>query len=256
MGLSMRCTARSDVGRRANNEDAVFASPRLVAIADGVGGAVAGEVASRLAINEMASLEKRRLVDELAIELREAVLNANATLGFVISCRPELAGMGTTLTAVALSNEGQYLIANVGDSRTYLFRDGHLRRLTRDHSLVQMLIDRGAITPEEARDHPQRSVVLEALDGTERTPPTVTDCQARRGDRLLLCSDGVSDFVSDSEMAGALANRSRDLAVAQLVDLALEAGGRDNISAVIADVVPQADPARGWLDALPGRSVI
>jgi PPM family protein phosphatase len=99
MGLSMRCTARSDVGRRANNEDAVFASPRLVAVADGVGGAVAGEVASRLAINEMASLEKRRLVDELAIELREAVLNANATLGFVISCRPELAGMGTTLTA-------------------------------------------------------------------------------------------------------------------------------------------------------------
>lgn len=94
---------------------------------------MAGEVASRLAINEMASLEKRRLVDELAIELREAVLNANATLGFVISCRPELAGMGTTLTAVALSNEGRYLIANVGDSRTYLLRDGHLRRLTRDH---------------------------------------------------------------------------------------------------------------------------
>jgi protein phosphatase len=249
--LSMCCAILSDAGRRANNEDAVFASPRLAAVADGVGGAAAGEVASRWALNEMIALEKRRLMGELANELRQAVQNANQTLGFLIACHPQWSGMGTTLTAVALSNDGEYLIANVGDSRAYLYRDGELSQLTRDQSLVQMLIDRGVISSSQAREHPQRSIVLEVLDGTRRTIAPPVRLRAYVGDRLLLCSDGVSDVLVEEQITDALKERSREAAAAQLVSLALGAGGKDNISAIIADIVPRDDPAAGWLDALP-----
>lgn len=251
MTLAMRCAVRTDVGRRANNEDSVFATARLAAVADGVGGAAAGEVASRSAINLMTALDSRRLTMSLEEELRDAVLTANQTLGFLISCRPQLAGMGTTLTAVALSNEGQYLVANVGDSRIYLLRDRVLRQLTRDQSLVQALIDSGAIAPDEARNHPQRSVVLEALDGQTRAAPQVSSWAARPGDRLLLCSDGLSDMVPDSEIATLLQETSRDVAAGWLVAAALRAGGQDNVSVIVADVVAADDPLTGWLDVLP-----
>src|SRR5581483_133996 len=133
-------------GMRENNEDSAFVSPRLLAVADGVGGAAAGEIASRLAIGKMVSLGNRRIEYPLERELSDAVADANAVIGFAIFHDPRCAGMGTTLTAVALSNDGQYLVANVGDSRTYLLRDGRLRRLTRDQTLVQSLIDRGALS--------------------------------------------------------------------------------------------------------------
>ena len=171
--LTMQTAVVSEAGPRENNEDAVCVSPRLVAVADGVGGAAAGEVASGLAVRKMLALAGRRLEQQLELELSAAVADANDVIEFVISYDPELAGMGTTLTAVALSNDGDYLIANVGDSRTYLLRDGRLRRLTRDHSMVQMLIDRGALSEEDARSHPQRSIVLEALDGVRRTLPPI-----------------------------------------------------------------------------------
>jgi protein phosphatase len=186
--LTMRCAARSEQGRRANNEDAVFCSPRLVAVADGVGGAAAGEVASRWAINEMSNLEKSRLTSGLKLALKGAVQRANSALRFLIDCRPELSGMGTTLTAVALSNDGRYVIANVGDSRTYLYRGGELQQLTRDQSFVQELIDRGLLSREDARRHPQRSLVLEALDGTCRTIAEPELHRARVGDRLRLAA--------------------------------------------------------------------
>jgi serine/threonine protein phosphatase PrpC len=253
--LTMRCASRSDVGRRANNEDAVLSTPRLVAVADGVGGANAGEVASRWAINEMIALERRRLTGDLADELSAAVVRANATLGFLVACRPEWAGMGTTLVAVALANEGTYLVASVGDSRAYLLRDGGLTRLTRDQSLVQKLIDEGAITPAQARSHPQRSVVLQALDGDPHTFAPPVSVTARADDRLLLCSDGLSDVLDDATIAAVLAGeRDREQAAAKLVSLALDGGGRDNVSAVVADVVGHEDPAGGWLDALPAPS--
>ncbi len=242
----------TEVGRRENNEDAVFLSPRLAAVADGVGGAIAGEVASRLAIHKIISLDKRRLEHPLQQELTAAVNDANALIEFVISYDPHLTGMATTLTAVALSNEGDYLDANVGDSRTYLYRDGRLRRLTRDHSLVQMLIDRGAITEEDARRHPQRSVVLEALDGVERPLPTLQRVQARHGDRLLLCSDGVTDYVSEGEIEEALLMQDAGIVVRSIARLALGHGGRDNVTAVVADVVERTSPRDGWLDYLPG----
>jgi PPM family protein phosphatase len=246
----MRTALLSEVGRRTNNEDAAFASPRLVAVADGVGGASSGEVASRLAILKMIGLDKRRIVHPLEQELREAVADANAVIAFATFYEPRYAGMGTTLTAVALSNDGEYLVANVGDSRTYLFRDGRLRRLTRDDSLVQELIDRGVLSADDARRHPQRSVVLEALDGVERPLPALRTVRAQVGDRLLLCSDGVTDYLADAEVAELLRTDEAAVAVRQLVDSALDRGSRDNITAVIADVVARQEPRAGWLDAL------
>jgi protein phosphatase len=249
--LTMRSALRSELGRRPNNEDAVFATPRLVAVADGVGGAAAGEVASHIVIQEMASLEKRRLANPLADELRTAVRTANEILEFMISCRPRLAGMASTLTAVALSNEGRYVIANVGDSRAYLFRDHGLHQLTRDGSLVQALIDSGAITPEQARTHPQRSVVLDALDGAGREELELVSHEARVGDRILLCSDGLSDFVPDPLIVAALENPSRDRAADDLVEAALRAGGADNVSVVVVDVAATYEAKAGWLEVLP-----
>jgi PPM family protein phosphatase len=241
----------SEVGPRENNEDAAYASPRLVAVADGVGGATAGEVASGLAIRKLIALANRRIEHALALELSAAVADANAVIEFVIDYDPRLTGMGTTLTAVALSNDGEYLVANVGDSRTYLHRDGRLRRLTRDHSLVQALIDRGELSEEDARRHPQRSVVLEALDGVPRELPPLQSVKARAGDRLLLCSDGISDYVSDLQIGHALQAPDTGEVVRELARLALAQGGRDNVTAIVADVVSRADPRDGWLDYLP-----
>jgi PPM family protein phosphatase len=240
--LTMRPAVASEVGVRQNNEDAAFASARLAAVADGVGGAIAGEVASGLAINKVIGLDKRRLTEPLERELGAVVDDANAVIDFVISYDPGLAGMGTTLTAVALSNEGEYVVANVGDSRTYLLRGGRLQRLTRDDSFVQDLIDRGALSEEEARRHPRRSIVLEVLNGDERPLPRLRTLRARPGDRLLLCSDGITDYLTDAEVATML-ERGGDptSAACRIVDAALSAGSRDNVTAVVADV--EADPA-------------
>lgn len=244
--LVLRCAARSDVGRRANNEDTVLGSPRLAAVADGVGGEAGGEVASRLVVHALVALEKRRLEGPLEIALTEAVRWGNDALAFVTACRPELAGLSTTLTAVALDDDGRYLIANVGDSRTYLFRAGRLTQLTRDGSLVQALIDRGAISPEQARRHPQRSVVTEALDGRAREAIALARVRACAGDRLLLCSDGLSDTLADAAIAAALAEPARAAAADRLVAEALRAGARDNVSVVVADVRRGEGSAAGW----------
>jgi len=246
-GLSFSAAIRTDVGPvRRNNEDAVYASPRLAAVADGVGGAAAGEVASRAAINALVQLDRCRLDEPLDRALASAVASGNAAIGFIAGCRPRTAGMSTTLTAVALDDDG-YFVTNVGDSRTYLLRDGDLRRLTRDDSLVQRLVDSGAVTPAEARTHPQRSLVLDALDGDpERRPPAVTPLAARAGDRLLLCSDGLSDALDDERIADLLGVASREECAEGLVAAALAAGARDNVSVVVADVAPRRDPAAGW----------
>ena len=244
--LALDCVGRSDVGRRHDNEDAWFASPRLAAVADGVGGAAAGEVASRTIIDALVSLDKRRVDDPLDEALADAVRFGNQTIGFIAECRPRMAGMSTTLTAVALSDDGEYLVANIGDSRSYLLRDGRLLRLTRDDSLVQSLIDAGEITADQARRHPQRSLVLRALDGSRDCMPALRSLEARPGDRLLLCSDGLSDVLGDDAIAAALRHASRDTAAQRLVELALEAGARDNVSVVVADAVPRRDPSAAW----------
>jgi len=244
--LALESAVRSDVGPvRRNNEDAAYASPRLAAVADGVGGAAAGEVASRAAIDALVALDKRRLERPLAEALRAAVADGNARIGFIAACRPQTAGMSTTLTAVAL-DDGRYAVANVGDSRSYLLRDGALTQLTRDDSWVQLMLDSGELTPEQARDHPQRSLVLAALDGEPDHVPALTRFDARRGDRLLLCSDGLSDMVDDATIAETLRIPDRAACAARLIELALAAGGRDNVSAVVADVAERSDPSTAW----------
>jgi serine/threonine protein phosphatase PrpC len=244
MGLMLEYAVRSDVGLvRGHNEDAVFASRRMVAVADGVGGRAAGEVASRTVIGALAQMEKSRLSGPLEAALRTAVTAGNETIAFIADCRPRTAGMSTTLTAVAL-DEG-YAIANIGDSRTYLCRDGVLTQLTRDDSFIQMLIDSGAVDVEGARAHPQRSLVMEVLDGDPRRSATVALHPARAGDRLLLCSDGLSDLVDDHALRDALAIPSRERCADALLALALGAGGRDNVSVIVADVVA-VDAPTGW----------
>lgn len=235
--LTLECAARSDRGRRSNNEDAVYASPRLAAVADGVGGHAAGEVASRWAVESLIALDKRRLSKPLELALAEWVAWGNDTIRFISECRPHTAGMSTTLTAVALDNDGRYVLANIGDSRTYLLRDGELRRLSRDDSFVQELIDAGRLDPEQARAHPSRSLVLRALDGEPGRAPAIETLAARAGDRLLLCSDGLSDVLADDVLLKTLSEHAdRRECADRLVELALAAGARDNVSAVVADV--------------------
>lgn len=239
------------MGLRANNEDAAFASPRLLAVADGVGGAAAGELASNAAIMKMVALDKRRLTGRLEDELADAVADANDLISFATFAEPSHSGMATTLTAVAIGNDGRYLVANVGDSRSYLFRDKRLSQLTRDDSLVQELIDQGELTEAEARGHPHRSVVLRALNGGEVRPLALHALDAQAGDRLLLCSDGVTDYLSDAQLTELLGHDDAPTVARRLVDAALEHGSRDNVTAVVADVVMHDDPDEGWLDALP-----
>src|SRR4051795_9058451 len=242
--LALESVVRSDVGPvRGNNVDAAYASPRLAAVADGVGGAAGGGVGARPGIDALVAFDRRRLDRPLPEALRSAIADGNERIGFIAACRPRTAGMSTTLTAVALGDDG-YAVANVGDSRAYLLRDGVLRPLTRDDSLVQRMLDAGAITPEEARRHPQRSFVVETLDGDpQRTPPPVATLQARPGDRLLLCSDGLTDFVDEPPTAAALQTGARGECAQPRVNLPPAAGARDNVSVVVADVVARDGPS-------------
>jgi protein phosphatase len=244
--LALAFAARSDAGPvREHNEDAVFASPRLVAVADGVGGAAAGEVASRVAIEALALVEKSRLQSPLPEALAGAVAEGNATIAFIAGVRPATAGMATTVTAVALDDD-TWTVANIGDSRAYLLRDGALRRLTRDDSLVQELVDAGVVSEAEAPEHPQRHVVTDVLDGAPDRRPTIDRYAAQGGDRVLVCSDGLSDVVADEAIAVALAVADREAAADRLLALALEGGARDNVSVVVADAVPAGREAQRW----------
>ena len=238
--LELLPAVRSDVGRRTNNEDSAFASRRLAAVADGVGGHAAGEVASRAAIDALILLDKCRPERPLRDELEGAVRDGNDRIRFLVECRPQYAGMGTTLSTVALAGDGTYVVANIGDSRAYLLREGRLRQLTRDDSLLQDLIDAGTVRAEEAQRHPLRNVVKEVLDGDARRAPRLQTLPAAPGDRLLLCSDGVTDVLDDAVLVRALNGTSREEAAQRLVRLALDAGSRDNVTAVVADVVDQA----------------
>lgn len=243
--LILECAVRTDVGPvRKNNEDSVFATSRLAAVADGVGGHAAGEIASRAAIDVLAALEKSWLSEPLPTALGEAVLAGNERIGFIASCRPQFEGMSTTLTAVALDED--YVVANIGDSRTYLLRDRELTQLTRDDSYLQLLIESGTVDIEQARRHPQRNVVVEALDGGPQRAPTVTTHPARVGDRLLLCSDGLSDVLDDETIRETLATEPRDRCAVLLVEMALEGGARDNVTVVVADAVATDRSSSSW----------
>jgi serine/threonine protein phosphatase PrpC len=241
MSLILRAVAVTDPGLvRPENEDTAHAGTRLIAVADGMGGLPAGEVASEIAIRALAALEWAPAGDDPVAALNGAVETANLQIRAAVEADPERDGMGTTITAVLLADT-LLTVAHVGDSRCYLLRDATLRRLTRDDTLVQALVDQGVLTPAEARRHPQRSLVTRAVQGAGLAP-TIDTVPAAVGDRLLLCSDGLSDVVDDQAIGQTLAHwTDRHQCGEQLVKLAHQAGAPDNVTVVVADI--EAGPA-------------
>ncbi len=241
MTLALRYAIRSDVGLlREGNEDAAYAGPRLLAVADGMGGHAAGEVASAAAISAIARLDDDVPGGDLLDSLAGAVGEANHTLHDMVAADPVLEGMGTTLTAMLWSGPRVALV-HIGDSRAYLLRDGEFHQITHDHTLVQTLVDEGRISPDDVATHPQRSMLLRALDGRADVEPDLSLREARLGDRYLLCSDGLSGVVSEETLHRTLLKVSNlDEAVLQLVELAIRGGGPDNITCIVADVVESA----------------
>jgi len=241
MTLALRYAVRSDVGLlREGNEDSAYAGPRLLAVADGMGGHAAGEVASAVAIAALADLDDEMPASELQISLSTAVAHANQILHDMVNADPSIGGMGTTLTAMLWSGN-KVALCHIGDSRAYLLSGGQFRQITHDHTLVQSLVDDGRISPDEAATHPQRSLLLRALDGTSEAEPDLSIREAHLGDRYLLCSDGLSGVVSEETLHRTLAAVAEpEDAVLQLVELAIKGGGPDNITCIVADVVDSA----------------
>jgi PPM family protein phosphatase len=242
--VALRYAVRSDRGlMRANNEDSVYAGPRLLALADGMGGHAAGEVASNIVISTLAHLDEDRPIDDLISILRDTTAAANDNLRAMIDQDPNLDGMGTTLTALLFAGSRVGLV-HVGDSRAYLVRGGTLTQITHDDTFVQALVDEGRLTMEEASSHPQRSLILHALNGAE-VEPDLSIREARVGDRYLVCSDGLSDVVSPDTLLEALQLPDPHESADRLVELALRAGGPDNVTCIVADVidVPYGDDA-------------
>lgn len=234
--------SRTDIGcLRDHNEDSLVVTPPRFAVADGMGGHAAGEVASEIAV---------RVLSELAPEhpdveaLGRAIEEANRA---VIQAAREgrgRQGMGTTMTAAMLEGE-RLVIAQVGDSRAYLLHQGKLQQLTRDHSLMADMIEAGQLTPEEARTHPQRSVITRALGSDAHLHPDIYEINVETGDRLLICSDGLSGMIFDDQIENTL-RRVQDpqRCASQLVNEAIAAGGHDNVTVIVADVTGYAEVRR------------
>lgn len=238
MAIALRYAARSDLGLlREGNEDSGYAGPRLLVVADGVGGHAAGEVASSVTVAVLAALDEDSPGGDLLDALSGAVHGANSYLHDMVAGDPDLKGMSTTVTALLRAGT-RFGLVHVGDSRCYLLREGELQQITHDHTFVQGLVDEGRITAEEADQHPQRSVITNALDGADGVRLDLSIREARIGDRYLICSDGLSGVVSEQTLGETLATNSRpEDATDRLVELALRGGGPDNITAVVADVV-------------------
>ncbi len=243
MTLALHYALRSDVGLlREGNEDSAYAGPRLLAIADGMGGHAAGEVASAVAITAIAPLDKQNLTEseDMLDALAAAVAAARNTLHDMSVSDPAVEGMGTTLTALLWAG-AQVAVCHIGDSRAYLLRDGDLYQITRDHTLIQSLVDEGRLSPAAAANHPQRSLIMRALQGSTDADPDLAMHEALLGDRYLLCSDGLTDVVGDEAVHQVLSTiPDADQAVNQLIALAIRNGGPDNITCIVADVIDSA----------------
>ncbi|MEU6403923.1 Stp1/IreP family PP2C-type Ser/Thr phosphatase [Streptomyces sp. NPDC046985] len=238
MSLSLRFAAGSHKGMiREGNEDSGYAGPRLLAIADGMGGQAAGEVASSEVISTIVALDDDVPGSDLLTSLGAAVQRANDQLRAMVEEDPQLEGMGTTLTALLWTGQRLGLV-HVGDSRAYLLRDGVLTQITQDHTWVQRLVDEGRITEEEATTHPQRALLMRALGSSEHVEPDLSVREVRAGDRYLICSDGLSGVVSHQTMEETLASyQGPQETVQELIQLALRGGGPDNITLIVADVL-------------------
>jgi len=223
---------------RSNNQDSGYAGSNLFAVADGMGGHAGGDVASSIAIARLEALDQPfASTSEAELALRDAIADTAAELIDTVAVRPELAGMGTTVSALLMVDD-YAVIAHIGDSRVYLYRDGALTQITTDHTFVQRLVDSGRITPEEARYHPRRSVLMRVLGDMDPDPELDTFIMPTQpGDRWLLCSDGLSGVVDDTHTAKAMGmgfapGRTADLLLKQ----ALDAGAPDNVTIVLVDV--------------------
>jgi protein phosphatase len=249
MRPTLRSAVGSDVGRRReNNQDSAVTSPRILAVADGMGGHAHGEVASAVAISALLELDARlRDVDlagiDLLAALRETIDDAGARLTELAQQDPDLRGTGTTV--VALLVDGTRIGAlHLGDSRAYLLRDGQLHRLTRDHTLVQSLVDEGRISEAEAASHPRRSWLVKTLQDSSTPEPDLFHVEGRPGDRYLICSDGVTAVLEDAQLHEVLAGVVEPAAaVTELIARANAGGGPDNITCVVADLLEGAVPA-------------
>jgi serine/threonine protein phosphatase PrpC len=238
----LQYAAISDVGRvRKDNQDSGYAGPWLLTVCDGVGGAARGDLASSTAIGQLRRLDQPP-ADAADVEARlelvaGALHRASDRIGELVDDEPSLSGTSTTAT-VALFDGERLAMGHVGDSRAYLFREREVSQLTSDHTFVQSLIDEGRITEEDARTHPHRNLILKALDGVHEVDPDLFTVELAENDRILLCSDGASGSLDNRRLADILATGSPDFAAVELVRASLEAGSTDNVTCIVADVVP------------------
>jgi serine/threonine protein phosphatase PrpC len=234
-------SARSAIGLvRQGNEDSGFVSPQLLAVADGMGGHAAGEVASRIAVEVLQSLIPSLIsteIDEDSVEdlLMHSLHSIDSEISIVTDDEIEKRGMGTTLTALLIRDKYISLL-HVGDSRCYRLRGNTLEQLSNDHTVIQELLDQGAISQAEAEDHPQRSMLTQALRGEGDVTPVLQMYEVKKGDRYLLCSDGLSGVLTEKEIKVGLKKSNKDDAVKFLVDAAYVNGAPDNVTVLVADI--------------------
>jgi PPM family protein phosphatase len=237
MTLAVRAVAATDQGLvRSNNEDAVLVGSRLLVVADGMGGLPAGELASDILVRALATVDDMPDTGEPLQDLIGALETANKQIEEAVADDEARDGMGTTVTALLLSGDRAAAL-NVGDSRCYLLRDGEMTQLTRDDTYVQALVDQGVLSRDDARRHPQRALVTQAVQGGPFRPAGRM-IPVRPGDRFLLCSDGLTDYVEDGVIAETLrTNPDRKTCAAELVHRTFEAGAPDNVTVIVADVI-------------------
>jgi protein phosphatase len=243
--LSLLVKAESDIGLvRTNNQDSAYVSPTMIALADGMGGAAAGDLASSVAITSLMAVDNQPGTP--AHRLHTAISNAHNKLGDLISWNPNLTGLGTTIEAAVFTGNTMSL-AHLGDSRVYLLREHELTRLTHDHSLVQELLDSGEITEEEAEYHPRRSLLMRVLNGTYVFKPVLSTHELQLGDRLLFCSDGLSGQLDDDALVALLGSPDTAKTLSSLKQAVFDVGAPDNVTIIVADVVE----SNAELDAAP-----
>ncbi|MFE7844672.1 PP2C family protein-serine/threonine phosphatase [Microbacterium sp. NPDC057407] len=224
------------------NQDAAFVAPWGCAVADGVGGGPAGDLASAALVHRLAAGRAGPVdAESLAVSVRAA----NWDLRAHVERDPSLHGMATTFTGLFVSDDDSLLLAHTGDSRAYVLRGGLLTQQTRDDSYVQVLIDRGLVAPDAAASHPRRNLITASLSGSERDGVVVAEHAASHGDRWVLCSDGLSDYLPQDAIAAAVRGGDAAEAASAAVSLALESGTRDNVTVVVCDVELGPAPSLG-----------
>jgi protein phosphatase len=245
MSLALRYVAHSEIGLvRKNNQDSAYVSPTMLMVADGMGGAAAGDLASTVAIHQLALADAEHPTgDAMLPALAAAIKKASDVIADLIDNDPKLDGMGSTVCGIAFDGE-KLALANIGDSRAYRYRDGKLARLSRDHSWVQTLIDDGRLTEAEALEHPHRSLILRVVNGQPQQTADLELVDVAEGDRLLICSDGLCGMVTDQVIEARIVGDRSDVMDA-LVRVAHLEGAQDNITIIVADIVtgePEGDP--------------